>query len=109
VEKCDPTIVSVFGDYVWYRRDLKVWPNPSSGVFQIELPDVGAGKLVVTNINGQILYDKDVSNIIKDERIDISNYPGGRYNLEFWPERKSRLQTSTIADRVFYGVQVVKN
>lgn len=29
-DKCDSTIVSIFGDYVWYRRDLKVYPNPSS-------------------------------------------------------------------------------
>ncbi len=101
VEKCDPTIVSVFGDYVWYRRDIKVWPNPSSGVFNIELPDAGAGKLVVTNINGQVLYERDVSNIIKDERIDISKYPSGRYNVEFYPKSKEK-------ERVFYGVQVVK-
>jgi hypothetical protein len=100
-EKCDPTIVSVFGDYVWYRRDIKVWPNPSSGVFNIELPDVGAGKLVVTNINGQVLFEKDVSNIINDERIDITKYPAGRYNIEFYPESKSK-------ERVFYGGQVVK-
>ncbi|HAQ38135.1 MAG TPA: hypothetical protein DCQ58_06460 [Saprospirales bacterium] len=99
VEKCDPTIVSVFGDYVWYRRDIKVWPNPSSGVFNIELPDVGAGKLVVSNINGQILYDKDMSNIINQEQIDISHYPSGRYNVEFWPEK--------VKDRVYYGAQVV--
>ena len=101
VEKCDPTIVSVFGDYVWYRRDIKVWPNPSSGLFNIELPDVGEGKLVVSNINGQVLYERDVSNIIKDERIDISGYPAGRYNVEFWSESKSK-------ERVFYGTQVVK-
>ena len=101
VEKCDPTIVSVFGDYVWYRRDIKVWPNPSTGIFNIELPDVGAGKLVVSNINGQVLYEKEVSNIIKDERIDITKYPVGRYNIEFYPESKSK-------ERVFYGGQVVK-
>jgi hypothetical protein len=101
VEKCDPTIVSVFGDYVWYRREIKVWPNPSSGLFNIELPDGGAGKLVVTNINGQVLFEKDVSNIIKDERIDITKYPVGRYNIEFYPESKSK-------ERVFYGGQVVK-
>ncbi len=100
VEKCDPTIVSVFGDYVWYRRDIKLWPNPSSGIFNIELPDVGAGKIVVSNINGQVLYERDVSNIIKDERIDITKYPDGRYNVEFWPERMEK-------DRVFYGAQVV--
>jgi hypothetical protein len=41
-----------------------------------------------------------VSNIIKDERIDITKYPAGRYNIEFYPESKSK-------ERVFYGGQVV--
>lgn len=107
-EKCDPTIVSVFGDYVWYRRDIMVWPNPSSGIFNIELPDVGAGKLVVTNINGQVLYERDVSNIINEERIDISGYPAERYNVEFWPDRNMRSKSGDFDHRVFYGGQVVK-
>ena len=107
-EKCDPTIVSVFGDYVWYRRDLKLWPNPSSGIFNIELPDVGAGKIVITNINGQVLLEKDVSNIIPEVNINISNFPGGRYNVEFWPQKNIGLKFQTSnSERVFYGGQVV--
>ncbi|MGE5356023.1 MAG: T9SS type A sorting domain-containing protein [Deltaproteobacteria bacterium] len=101
-EICDPTITSIFGDAVWYRRDMEVWPNPSSGVFNIRLPDVGKGKLVVMNIEGQVVYKRDVSNIIKDERIDISGYPSGTYNVEFYPERLEK-------ERVFYREQVVKN
>ncbi|MGE5355482.1 MAG: T9SS type A sorting domain-containing protein, partial [Deltaproteobacteria bacterium] len=88
-EICDPTITSIFGDAVWYRRDMEVWPNPSSGVFNVELPDVGAGKIVVMNIEGQVVYERDVSNIIKDEHIDISGYPAGTYNVEFWPDRNT--------------------
>ena len=100
-EVCDSTLTSIFGELVLLRRDIKVWPNPSSGVFNIELPDVGAGKLVVSNISGQMVYERDVSNIINKEQIDISHYPSGRYNVEFWPEK--------VKDRVFYGGQVVKN
>jgi hypothetical protein len=110
-EVCDSTLTSIFGELVWLRRDMKVWPNPSSGIFNIELPDVGAGKLVVTNINGQVIYERDVSNIINEERIDISNYPGGRYNVEFWPDRNVRSKSGDFDhrdNRVFYGVQVVK-
>ncbi|MGE5356374.1 MAG: T9SS type A sorting domain-containing protein, partial [Deltaproteobacteria bacterium] len=88
-EICDPTITSIFGDAVWYRRDMEVWPNPSLGVFNVELPDVGKGKLVVMNIEGQVVYERDVSNIIKDEHIDISGYPAGTYNVEFWPDRNT--------------------
>ena len=65
-EICDPTITSIFGDAIWYRRDLQVWPNPSSGILNIELSDVGAGKIVISNINGQIVLERDVSNIIQE-------------------------------------------
>ncbi len=110
VDVCDSTLTSIFGELVWYRRDMKIWPNPSSGIFTIELPDVGAGKLVVTDIKGQVVYRRDVSNIIKDERVDISGYPAGRYNVEFWPDRNTglKLQTSN-SERVFYGGLVLKN
>ncbi len=38
-EKCDSSIVSIFGELVYYRRDLKVFPNPSTGPITIELPE----------------------------------------------------------------------
>lgn len=98
---CDPTIVSVFGETVWYRRNLEIYPNPSSGIFHIRLPDAGAGKLAVFNMNGQVIYQKEVSNIINEDHIDISHVPAGQYSVEFWPEKAK--------DRVFYGAQVLKN
>ena len=64
---------------------------------------------MVTNINGQVLFERDVSNIIKDERIDITKYPAGRYNVEFWPDRNMRSKSGDFDYRVFYGGQVVKN
>lgn len=97
---CDPTITSMFGDAVWYRSDLEVCPNPSSGMFSIRLPDVGSGKLVVIDMSGQIVKDKEVSNIINEERIDLFGFPDGSYFIEFWPDRSN--------ERIFYGSKVVK-
>lgn len=100
-DKCDSTIVSVFGDYVWYRRDLEVYPNPSSGIFNVKMPDgFAGGVMVVTDINGQILYQENISGILQEKQINISNMPTGRYNVEVYLDRN--------VDRVFYGVQVVK-
>ncbi len=97
---CDSTITSMFGEAVWYRKDLEIYPNPSSGVFSVRLPDVGSGKLVVIDMSGQIVKDKEVSNIIKDEPIDLFGFPDGSYFIEFWPERSK--------ERIFYGSKVVK-
>lgn len=116
VEKCDPTIVSVFGEKVWYSQDLKVWPKPSSGIFNVELPDVGKGQLVVFDIQGTVVYEYGETQCIASPhhgnsviRIDVSGLPGGRYDVEIWPDRNmgSKLQTSS-SSKVFYGTQVVK-
>ena len=32
-EKCNPGISSLFGEQVYYRRPLQVYPNPSAGLF----------------------------------------------------------------------------
>ncbi|MEZ4906380.1 MAG: T9SS type A sorting domain-containing protein [Saprospiraceae bacterium] len=108
-EVCDSTLTSIFGEYVWYRRDMTVWPNPSSGIFNIELPDVGAGKVVVYDMKGQVVYDIEVSDFDdRFQRINISYLSSGRYNVEFYPDRNTRSKSGNIDHRVFYGTQVVK-
>lgn len=50
-EKCDPIISSVFGQAVYYRRDLKAYPNPTSGPLMLEIPkDFATGTLEVIEI-----------------------------------------------------------
>ena len=99
-EKCDPTITSVFGEMVYYRRDLEVYPNPSNGLFTIKLPEIiGDANLVVSNINGQIIFMKKIRNSVMEE-IDIANQPSGRYNIEVYALENPQ--------RIFYGRQVVR-
>lgn len=100
VEICDPTITSLFGEAIWYRRAMEVSPNPSSGIFNIRLPDTGPGNLVVFNLEGQIIIQKDVSNVIPDVDIDISDHSNGSYFIEFWPDRSK--------ERIYYGSKILK-
>lgn len=99
-EKCDPTIVSVFGNAVYYRRDLEVYPNPSLGVFQVKLPEARMDKMVVTDLYGQVVYEKELSKFTLLEQVDITNLPAGTYNVEVYPLNNEA--------RIFYGRQVVK-
>lgn len=99
-EICDPTITSMFGEAVWYRRDLEIFPNPSSGLFNIRLPDVGPGKLVVLNLEGQLVLQRDLSNVIPEVDIDISDHSNGSYFIEFYPDKST--------ERIFYSAKVVK-
>ncbi|MBK9256799.1 MAG: hypothetical protein IPM42_15030 [Saprospiraceae bacterium] len=100
-DKCDPKISSVFGDAVYYRRQLNVYPNPSSGVFRVTIPDgFISGTMVVTNLYGQVLMQKSVDNVSIFHEIDITSLPGGVYNIEIYP--------TDNRERIFYGKQVVK-
>jgi hypothetical protein len=99
-DKCDPTIVSVFGDDIYYRRDLEVYPNPSTGLFIIKLPEIIVNaNLVVTNTNGLVVYHKEINGEGMEE-IDITHMPAGIYNIEVFPVEKT--------ERIFYGTQVIK-
>lgn len=100
VDKCDPTISSIFGDDVYYRRDLEVYPNPSTGLFNIKIPpNIYKSTIIVTDINGQIILQKSTNQSIIEE-IDITHLPSGSYNIEVYPDINK--------ERIFYGRQVVK-
>ena len=37
-DKCDPSIVSIVGETVWWRRDLKAYPSPALSLIHISEP-----------------------------------------------------------------------
>lgn len=99
-EKCDPTISSIFGETVYYRRDLKVYPNPSTAVITVEIPNqIGRANLVVTDISGKIWMKQAIQNTTI-EAMDLSSLPSGHYNVEIYPVDNK--------ERIFYSRQVVK-
>ncbi len=100
-DKCDPTLTSVFGDAVYYRRDLTVYPSPSDGRYTIEVPDgFRSGTLSVLNLDGQVVESKVITNGTISVALDITRYPSGYYHVELYPEENM--------DRVFWSRQVVK-
>ena len=99
-EKCDSTLVSIFGELVYYRSDLDVYPNPSNGIFNIEIPKAEKGLIHVTSIFGEILRTFEVSHGQYQESIDVSNLPASTYNIEYYPLDNK--------ERKVYTRQVVK-
>jgi hypothetical protein len=100
-DKCDPSITSIFGELVYYRRDLKIYPNPAIDLITIEIPEnIGEASFVIYNQLGEILFSEIInrgrSTIIKD----INNFPSGIYNVELVPKINR--------ERIFYGKQIVK-
>ncbi len=100
-EKCDPTLVSVFGQTVYYRRNIEVYPNPSSGVFHIVKPEeLEEGDLRVMDQNGREIYQTKMGGLPQNTQIDISSFPSGMYLLEIFPEDNT--------ERIFYSAKLNK-
>ena len=98
-EKCDPTITSIFGGWVYYRRDLKVYPNPTFGPLSIELPDdIKEYILEVYDFEGRMLQRKEVQK--REGIIDLHDLPAGQYAIEVYPVRNT--------ERIFYSQKVIK-
>lgn len=75
------------------EENIRVFPNPTQGLFTISLNNAllsGKIKMVVHNIEGQVLYSEDIDpeyNFI-EKVIDLSGYPAGTYLLNISAGKK---------------------
>ena len=96
-DKCDPSIVSIVGETVWWRRDLEVYPNPASTQVTVALPDQQQGRLYIMDMSGVVVQDHIA--VRSDKILDVSGLVSGTYSVEFLPEDNE--------DRVVYTRKVV--
>jgi len=96
-DKCDPSIVSIVGETVWWRRDLEVYPNPASTQVTVTLPEQQQGRLYIMDISGVVVQDHIA--VLSDKILDVSGLVPGTYSVEFLPEDNE--------DRVVYTRKVV--
>ncbi len=57
---------------------MKVYPNPSTGTFTIEMPD-GARSISITDMMGKTVATRNVSPGAAKQTIDLENIPAGNY------------------------------
>ena len=66
-------------------NDLKLYPNPNTGLFTIGLDQQIEEDLVltITNVLGQVVYDETLTNISGhlEKQVDLRTLPSGIYNL----------------------------
>jgi len=102
-DKCDPTITSIFGDDVFYRRDMTVYPNPVRDVLTVEIPEGKKGRIVVFDMQGQLVSDdkcrdQDCRGLVQ---VDLSGLVTGTYSVEFLPEdNKERLIYTSLITKI---------
>ena len=61
-------------DEYWY-----IYPNPSNGVFSIEV--IGQADIIATNIEGKVI-SSSVTNISGGYSVDLGDVPSGTYYLK---------------------------
>ena len=79
------------------NQEIKVYPNPSSGIFNIEIPKLDNKKLIIKvyNILGSLIY----TNIItggEGQQIDISDKAAGIYFLSIESDNTAVLNRNLI-------------
>lgn len=96
-QKCDPSISSLFGELVYYRRELSVFPNPVRDYININLPeDNTKGTLRVLSLKSEVLDIREVGTEVK---LDMTDYSAGAYIIEYLPEDNP--------ERLIYSSKVV--
>ena len=74
----DPSLIASVDD----AKDMSfnVYPNPSSGIFNIELPTNNTYDILVTNTLGQVVFSNTTNDFITS--IDLSGFSKGVYTID---------------------------
>lgn len=99
-EVCDPTITNIFGEDVYFRRDLDLSPNPVSDVLFLQIPDNLSGRIIVFDNNARHVLPLLETNGNTQIKLDVNDLPSGIYTVEFFP--------INTEDRVFYSGRFVR-
>lgn len=59
--------------------DIRLWPNPTTGLIYMEHPEPDPGIVQILDLNGAVLCDFILKG--RESRLDISSLPGGVYIL----------------------------
>ena len=74
----DPSLISAVSDVK--QTIFTAYPNPTNGIFTIELIEAANYDLVVSNVLGQIVFSKTVNGM--SNSIDLSSFDKGIYTIE---------------------------
>lgn len=75
-----------------FESKLKIYPNPSNGIINLDLSDLDNDilDLNIVTLEGKTILSKDVEGVNNENfRLDLSELPKGYYNLQL----RSRLKT----------------
>jgi beta-glucanase (GH16 family) len=72
------------------EAEILLYPNPSGSYLNVTLPgDLKASQLVIHDLTGRVLWQKELSRSVGDEGIDIRNLKPGLYILSIRSQGRS--------------------
>ncbi|MCB0397163.1 MAG: PKD domain-containing protein [Flavobacteriales bacterium] len=82
----DPFLITSTGGFLTSGAVIMVFPNPGTGVFQVQA--IGEGKLNVRVVNalGQVVFARDFERMSDLKQVDLTGKPDGVYRLQLQSE-----------------------
>jgi hypothetical protein len=75
-------------------NEISVFPNPSDGVFKIDFGEFVAEKLIIFDINGRSIFQKEIIENSKELNIELPNRSSGIYFI--YIKSKDKIVTKKI-------------
>ena len=72
-------VVTSINDLISHNADIQIYPNPSTGIFNIEFNEGSAQKVVVYDAIGKVVYENIVDVNSTAVSIDLSEFNSGMY------------------------------
>jgi hypothetical protein len=78
--------------------EFNVYPNPTQGVINVDITNVAPSDLVITltNIQGQVVYENKVSNVISHQEVIDNNLAKGLYFLSINNGKEVKVQKVVV-------------
>jgi len=75
--------LSVGTDHLLKNSKIKIYPNPSNSQIKIENLNNAFTKISIWNINGQLVFEKNIEESDSSLELDIKDIANGLYFLHF--------------------------
>ena len=79
-------------------KTVRAYPNPSSGILNIDIDAAKDVSLEITDLNGKVVYSNDLGlvNAVSTETVDLSNIAKGVYMLRVDLDGQSQMKKITL-------------
>lgn len=67
--------------------EIQIYPNPNAGLFSIKLQNISEGTIQIMNINGTVIFSKNIKN--KEVEVNIQGQPAGIYIVKVQSGQKT--------------------